>query len=120
MTEENRFKKFIRKHKEELIIAGVSITAVVGGVLLAKNHDVLKETIKPVSKPTVIPKSIPTEAVVITKEPMLKIIDIKEHLRTLPTGYHASAHKIQEAAESGIALATNQTLVSSHLRCYAA
>ncbi len=116
----NRFKNFVKRHKEEIIIAGIAITAGVGGVLLAKNLDALKETIKPISTPTVIPKSIPTEAVVITKKPMLKIIDVKEHLRTLPTGYHASAHKIQEAAENGIALATNQTFVSSHSRCYAA
>lgn len=120
MAEENRFKNFVKRHKEEIIIAGITITAVVGGVLLAKNLDALKETIKPVSTPTVIPKSIPTEAAVVAKEPVFKIIDVKEHLRTLPTGYQASTHKIQEAAENGIALATNQTFVSSHSRCYAA
>ena len=120
MAEDNRFKKFVKQHKEEIIIAGVTITAVVGAVLIAKNFDVLKKAVNPVSTPMVIPKAAPTEVAIVKNEPTLKIIDVREHLRTLPTGYHASAHKIQEAAENGIALATNQTLVSSHPRCYAA
>ena len=120
MTEENRFKKYVKQHKEEIIMAGVTITAVIGAVFLVKNIETLNKSVRPSSIPMANPKTAPMKVATITDEPMLKTIDVREHLRTLPNGYHASAHKIKEAAENGIALATNQTLVSSHPRHYAA
>jgi len=120
LTEENRFKKYVKQHKEEIIMAGVTITAVVGAVFLVKNIETLDKAVRLSSTPTVKPKTVPMKVATITDEPILKTIDVREHLRTLPNGYHASAHKIKEAAENGIVLATNQTLVSSHPRHYAA
>ncbi len=38
--------KWIKEHKKELIIAGISITAIVAFVLGIKNKDILKETMK--------------------------------------------------------------------------
>ena len=56
----------------------------------------------------------------VKSEPILRIIYVREHLRNLPQGHHPSVLKIAEAAESGIELAENQTIVSAHPRCCAA
>ena len=63
-------------------------------------------------------QAVPIPAV--ESDPILRIIDVREHLRNLPQGHHPSVWKIAEAAESGIELAENQTIVSAHPRCYAA
>lgn len=120
MAEENRFRKFLKQHKQEFVVVGVTITTVVGTVLLVKNLEILKGMAIPPSAVTVKPQAMPVEVTKITKEPMLKIIDVQAHLRNLPKGYHASTYKMQEAAENGIALSANQTWVSAYPRCYAA
>ncbi|MGN0490020.1 MAG: hypothetical protein ACI4HN_10650 [Ruminococcus sp.] len=115
MAEEKCFKRLVKQHKKEIIVASVTIITVAGAVLLAKNIAVQNKAVKPLPGPTVKPKVDTVEVA----EPMLRIINVREHLRKLPNGYHASAHKIQVATENGISLATNQTLVSSYRRCYA-
>lgn len=41
---------------------------------------------------------------------------VSSHIRTLPQGYHHSAAKAKEAAELGIKLASNQTIVDAYLK----
>ena len=97
-----------------------TVVGFTGAVFLVKNIEPLNKSVRPSSIPMAKPKTAPMKVATITDEPMFKTTDVREHLRALPNGYHASAHKIKEAGENGIALATNQTLVSSHPRHYAA
>ena len=121
---ENKFTAWIKAHKSELIIAGGVVLTTVGAILLVDNWDAVKSLMvgEPKIKPS-RPLNVVTEvtaAPVAENTPVLKIIDVREHLRNLPQGHHPSVWKIAEAAESGIELAENQTIVSAHPRCYAA
>ncbi len=121
---ENKFTAWVKAHKSKLIIAGGVVLTTVGTILLVDNWDAIKgfmvgETkIKPSRQLNVVTE-VPTVPAV-ESEPILRIIDVREHLRNLPQGHHPSVWKIAEAAESGIELAENQTIVSAHPRCYAA
>ena len=121
---ENKFTAWIKAHKTELIIAGGVVLTTVGAILLVDNWESVKglfqteAKITP-SRPLNVVTEVPT-APAVESEPILRIIDVREHLRNLPQGHHPSVWKIAEAAESGIQLADNQTIVSAHPRCYAA
>ena len=43
MSENNKFISWVKAHKTELIIAGVSATAIIGIILGLKNKDAIKE-----------------------------------------------------------------------------
>ena len=121
---ENKFTAWVKAHKTELIIAGGAVLTTVGAILLVENWESAKglfqaETKITPSHPLNIATEVPTIPAV-ESDPILRIIDVKEHLRNLPQGHHPSVWKIAEAAESGIELAENQTIVSAHPRCYAA
>jgi len=145
MEDKTGILAWIKAHKKELIITGTSMTAIIGVILGIKNREsimrmwkslrlsVTKQPleaaeVKSILSKTSAPISVPVIEVVPATE--MKVIktngtarspfDVREHRRNLPEGHHPSAWKITEAAESGIELATNQTLVSAHLRCYAA
>ena len=121
---DNKFTAWVKAHKTELIIAGGAVITTVGAILLVDNWESVKGLFKAEAQITpsrplnVVPK-VPTVPAV-ESEPILRIIDVREHLRNLPQGHHPSVWKIAEAAESGIELAENQTIVSAHPRCYAA
>ncbi len=121
---ENKLKSWIKAHKFKLIFAGSIIITTVGAILLVKNGDSVKkivvkqmkmsssQSLEAIDKTPTIPDVICT--------PTMKTIDVREHLRNLPNGYHPSALKLTEASDLGIELLENQTIVSSHSRCYAA
>lgn len=121
---DNKFTAWVKAHKTELIIAGGAVITTVGAILLVDNWESVKglfqaeAKITP-SRPLNVATEVPTVPAV-ESEPILRIIDVREHLRNLPQGHHPSVWKIAEAAESGIELAENQTIVSAHPRCYAA
>lgn len=121
---DNKFTAWVKAHKTELIIAGGVVLTTVGAILLVDNWETVKglfqteAKITP-SRPLNVVTEVPT-APAVESEPILRIIDVREHLRNLPQGHHPSVWKIAEAAESGIELAENQTIVSAHPRCYAA
>ena len=121
---ENKFTVWVKAHKTELIIAGSAMLTTVGAILLVENWKSVKglfqsETKITPSHPLNLATEVPTVPAV-KSDPILRIIDVKGHLRNLPQGHHPSIRKIAEAAESGIELAENQTIVSAHPRCYAA
>lgn len=121
---ENRFTAWVKTHKTELIIAGGVVLTAVGAILLVDNWESVKGVVvKEVRTTSTLPLNAKTEVPTISameSEPILKIVDVREHLRTLPIGHHPSSGKLAEAAEIGIELAENQTIVSAHPRCYAA
>lgn len=135
------FIQWVKAHKKELIIAGISITAVIAAILGYRNResiiamwDTLKKTISkaPVNKlpaVNVAPKvETITPAVANTAEaiaePSIRIVrmmpqypfEVTDHIRNLPDGWHASAEKIASAAEHGYELLPGQTWVEKHTK----
>ena len=128
MNQEKNKDGWFHKHKKALLIAGASVVAVAGTVLVVKNWEVIEGLLTDRITKGEMPQVHTSEK----KFPVLleeaetsissysKTIDIREHIRQLPKGQHASAQKIVEATEAGILLGESQTFVSAHSRSYAA
>ena len=121
---DNKFTAWVKAHKTELIIASGAVLTTVGAILLVDNWETVRGMFQTEAKITPsrtinVVTEVPTVPAV-ESEPILRIIDVREHLCNLPQGHHPSVWKIAEAAESGIELAENQTIVSAHPRCSAA
>ncbi len=100
---EKKFSNWVKKHKTKLLIAGGVIVTTVGTVLLIDNWDSVKSLI--VKEVNNVPagslhiKSEVSNVAIAAGEPVIKIIDVREHLRNLPNGYHPSAQKVAKAVE---------------------
>ena len=127
--EKKTFMDWVKEHKKELIIADVSIAALIAVIVGIKNHKALEETWvclrKLVDKtPETIPtiKTMPITEVAHVKDIVeINIVtadriphDVAEHLRNLPEGWKASAEKIATAAEHGYELLPGQTWVEAY------
>lgn len=134
MKEQSKVIHWIKAHKKELIVAGVSIAAVVGTILLIRNHKALRAYWNYLVG--LIPKSSTArtttkaaEATVKTTESVVKNakvateaahtsnvipFEVAKHVRNLPEGWHASPGKIASALENGIDLAEGQTWVGPY------
>lgn len=126
--EQKTLIQWIREHKKEIAIAGISITAMVGLVLGIKNKEVmealwnaLKNTDSKIpiktETPRITEKVSNIESVVIPmhreyKEPF----DVSSHIRNLHEGWKASPEKLERAAAYGIDLLPGQTLVESYTK----
>ncbi len=133
--------RWIKAHKRELIIAGVSIAAVIGAVLLYRNRKTLMEYWKYLT--SLIPKTkAATETTVKATEEAVKAaesvaetlgataeathtaniipIEVAKHVRNLPKGWRPSPGKIATAFENGIELAEGQTWVDGYWKGMAA
>ena len=128
------FLGWIKQHQKQLILAGISISVVIGIILSAKNKEVLEElwaTLKrsakkerqPQLKSISLTQMVPPATTMLTaprnytlpQEP----VDVCMHIRTLTGGRVHSVEKAAEAEALGILLQPNQTLVDQHTR-YAA
>ncbi len=121
---------WIKEHKTQLIIAGVSITAILAVVIGIKNRQALEEawmalrklvekapekTLSTCKVTNVIEdvSVVPVAAdniVPITRIPH----NVSEHVRNFPTGYKPSAEKLALAAERGLVLLPGQTIVEAY------
>ena len=125
---------WIKEHKAQLILAGVSITAIVGIIWGVKNKDELTKlwssfakSIKmdSVTTTTSMPKiatATPATEAILRKRPYTsptEAFDVRRHIRTMAAGKHHSAEKAAEAAKLGIDLLPNQTLVDPYTKCAA-
>ena len=133
------FIEWVKAHKKQLTITGISTLAIIGIVLGIKNKDAIIElwdslqkliSKSPSETPTFstpAPKTMEiqstmSEIVAETKEvtraytPSTIPFNVKDHLRNLPEGWHASPEKIAEAELLGIELLPNQTLVNSYTK----
>lgn len=128
------FLGWVKRHKKQLILAGISISAVIGIILGVKNKGVLEElwtTLKRSTKNELQPefKAISLTQTVLPENDMLiiprnytlpqKPVDVCMHIRTLTGGRVHSAEKAAEAEALGIILLPNQTLVDPYTK-YAA
>lgn len=142
MNEQKKgFMNWVKAHKKELIIAGISLGAIIAVVCCYRKRESigeLWETLKnAISKlpsdtftsemvieninetaPIDVDKFISTEAPVILSIRAMpeKPFDVSEHIRNLPDGWHASAEKIATAAEHGYQLLPGQTLVENYTK----
>lgn len=125
------FVIWVKKHKTELIVAGISIVAIIAVILGAKNNKTLEEVWallkKLVEKE---PKGIPSiavpqapEAVHISGVAEISTThteqiqhDVREHIRNLHEGWKASTEKTATAAERGYNLKPGQTWVEAHTK----
>lgn len=123
--------EWIKAHKKELILAGVSVVVLIAIVLGLKNKAAieaywssLKQLVKenastpnPITHSSkVMPSSAPTSVNNDNIIPFTKAAHkVSEHIRTLPNGYNASASKIALAKEKVIELLPGQTIVSAYV-----
>lgn len=128
MKEQWNLIQWIKEHKKQLIIAGISIGALIAIVLGIKNREAIKglwnSLRKVAEKPTVAAtKVVPIEAPTPVVEDVVTVVvqhheniphDVAKHLRNLPLGQHASAEKIATALENGFELAEGQTWVTNY------
>lgn len=122
------FFTWVKVHKKQLIIGGISISAVVGLYFGIRNKDTLIElwtslegnvnkvenalTTVPVVQASV--PAIETVTVPRTYTSPKMSFTVNQHIRTLAGGKHHSAEKAAEAAALGISLLSNQTLVDPY------
>ena len=121
---------WVKSHKTELILAGVSITTIIGVILGLKNKDALAKLWATLSKSiTKAPMETAVAASAATVTPVLETVastraytppteafDVSRHIRTMAEGWHHSAEKAAEAAALGIELLPNQTLVGPYTK----
>lgn len=131
----NTIIDWIKEHKKQLIIAGVSITVILGVIIGIKKQDELERAFKslkglvektPMSVNAENNKVVSTvsrfgasetlmEKAVDTIAPISRAPhDVSGHPRNLPDGWKASADKLKIAAEKGIELADGQTWVDAY------
>ena len=129
--QKSKFIKWVKNHKKELILAGVSLTAIILAIRNRDSINMLWEYLKKrieeqqtkippnscsyIEKITVFPSnsmaSIP-ESHLETAIP----INVREHIRNLPNGHHPSPEKVADALELNIPLKPNQTWVKPYIR----
>ncbi len=133
MGKRHELINWIKMHKKQLVIAGISIGALVLLVLGIKNKAAIKtlwnslrgvvrhsenaigeETLKAVAKSAMQPAHKTVEAVASNVEVIP--IEVKMHIRNLPKGWHASSGKIAEASKYGISLLAGQTWVEAYVK----
>lgn len=115
---------WIKKHKKELIIAGVSVSAIILVILGLRNQKALEEAWKSLkSLIERVPENISTQEIPLARNTtqvtdMLPLTraphDVPMHVRMLPQGWNPSAEKIAQAVELGIDLLPGQTIVGPY------
>lgn len=129
--EKETFVIWVRKHKTELIIAGISVAAIITVILGEKNYKSLEEMWASLKKlgekapkgipsatlPQVTETALISDIVVINKTHTEQIpYDVSEHIRNLHEGWKASTEKIATAAERGYNLKPGQTWVETYTK----
>lgn len=126
--EQKTLIQWIREHKKEIAIAGISITALVGLGLDIKNKEAmevfwnaLKNNDPKIPIKTEAPRikeqvsSIESVVIPMHRE-YKKPFDVSSHIRNLHEGWKASPEKLAKAAAYGIELLPGQTLVEGYTK----
>lgn len=131
MEDRKSLIRWIKDHKKQMIIAGISIGILI--ILGIKNRaaikavwDSLKGVVKhPTAKAaeevakvvTDIPPAPASEIVtaVVSNSETLPF-EVSRHIRNLPDGWHASPEKVAEALKNNIILMDGQTWVDSYVK----
>lgn len=123
--QDKKLIKWVKAHKKQLIMAGISIPVIIGLIVTAKNTDAVSKLIDQLK--TLFTEDVVSNAINVeeggTVSPIYEILKetgskaphmVSEHIRNLPNGYHASDAKISEALRKGIELMEGQTLVDTY------
>ena len=115
---------WVKEHKKELIIAGVSVSTIILVILGIKKQKALDEAWKSLKKLIEkVPEDICTIEVPLAQNTVSVVEkvsgthvphDVPLHLRMLPQGQKPSAEKLTQAVELGIELLPGQTLVNPY------
>ena len=136
--EKESFITWVKEHKKQLVIAGVSITAIVLAIknretlmkVWAEFKDAIMEITKSADRITVESTKLPVKVeevvnVVEVINPLMVVdsttidknpFEVQKHVRNLALGYHPSPEKIATALENGIELLPNQTWVRDYTK----
>lgn len=125
---------WIKVHKKQLLLAGISITAVIGVIIGLKNKeaimdlwDSLQRSLKkypggqmtPLYSAEATPSAVEEAISIRSYTSPQKAFDVNQHIRNLSGGRHHSAEKAAEATALGIVLLPHQTIVDTYTK-YAA
>lgn len=131
MNEKHKFVNWVKDHKKQLLIAGISVTAVIGIIIGLKNKEAIKELWEnlenSLSKTT---EKLPESITIVKTDPQVieevipvrlytspqETFDVSQHIRNLSGGRHHSIEKAAEAAALGIDLLPHQTLVDTYTK----
>ena len=131
MNEKHKFVNWVKDHKKQLLIAGISVTAVIGIIIGLKNKEAIKELWEnlenSLSKTT---EKLPESITIVMTDPQLieevipvrlytspqETFGVSQHIRNLSGGRHHSIEKAAEAAALGIDLLPHQTLVDTYTK----
>lgn len=133
MEERKSLICWIKEHKKELVVAGISTGTMILIVLGIKNRETikavwgsLKEAVKQSAAEvtetvTKVTAEIPSEHIQETVTAMASNseslpFEVSRHIRNLPNGWHASPEKIAEALKNNIRLIDGQTWVDSYVK----
>lgn len=130
--------KWIKTHKRELIISGISITALIALVIGANNGEflnviwesLLKRTSKSPEKlitnisaaakeeatASIVHEAIADAPAILSSRSEQLPFEVSKHIRNLPDGWKASAEKIATALDNGIILEDGQTWVDNYMK----
>ncbi len=126
-----RLIAWVKVNKKQLILAGISITVIIGVILGLKNKKsimdlwaVLEKNItqapdKRMEILSIAPATPPAHKDIILVRSYTapqKAFDVKQHIRNLSGGRLHSPEKATEAATLGITLLPNQTLVDTYTK----
>ena len=125
---------WVKEHKKQLLLAGISVTAIIGVILGLKNKEAITELWESLEKSlTKVPEKMPEPLIVAQVTPLAleevipvraytsprEAFDVSQHIRNLSGGRHHSAEKAAEAIALGISLLPNQTIVDTYTKCAA-
>lgn len=131
MNEKHKFVNWVKDHKKQLLIAGISVTAVIGIIIGLKNKEAIKELWEnlenSLSKTT---EKLPESITIVKTDPQVieevipvrlytspqETFGVSQHIRNLSGGRHHSIEKAAEAAALGIDLLSHQTLVDTYTK----
>lgn len=125
--EKQVFIQWVKAHKRALIIAGISVAAIIGIIVGIKKKETLMELWSCLQKQMGSSSYVPiekTEEVLYkteiigfpAKRNLLASIEVSDHLRNLPDGWQASEQKITSALEHGYHLEVGQTWVNTYTK----
>lgn len=125
------FVVWVKEHKKQLFFTGISFTSILGVIFALKDKETILSLWKYLEdiitkEPQKLPNDINVTQVTATsfrKEGSVRsykspeeAFDVSQHIRNLSNGRHHSAEKAVEAAELGISLSPNQTIVDKYTK----
>lgn len=130
----NGIISWVKVHKKQLLLAGGSVTVVIGIIIGLKNKDAIMDLwdslkgslmreqggqIMPLASVEVASSAVEETVPIRSYTSPQKAFDVNQHIRNLSGGRHHSSEKAAEADVLGIVLLPHQTIVDAYTKCVA-